>query len=65
MAVKKSQHDDSLLIVLDELAGRIHVVARVYACFLTIKSSHIGNVRIDVNIGYERCRTCRFRSLRT
>ena len=42
------------IFLLDELAGRIHVVARVYAYFLTIESSHIGNVRIEVNIGYER-----------
>jgi hypothetical protein len=42
------------IFLLDELAGRIHVVARIDAHFLTIESSHVGNVRIEVNIGYER-----------
>ena len=42
------------IFLLDELAGRIHIVARVYAHLLTIESSHVGNVRIEVNIGYER-----------
>ena len=42
------------IFLLDELAGRIHVVAWIYAYFLTIESSHVGNVRIEVNIGYER-----------
>ena len=41
------------IFLLDELAGRIHVVARIYAHFLTIESSHVGNVRIEVNIGNE------------
>ena len=42
------------IFLLDELAGRIHVVARIDAHFLAIESSHVGNVRIEVNIGYER-----------
>ena len=42
------------IFLLDELAGRIHVVAWIYAHFLSIESSHVGNVRIEVNIGYER-----------
>ena len=42
------------IFLLDELAGRIHVVARIDADFLTIESSHVGNIRIEVNIGYER-----------
>ena len=42
------------IFLLDELAGRIHVVARIYAHFFTIESSHVGNVRIEMNIGYER-----------
>ena len=42
------------IFLLDELAGRIHVVARIDAHFLTIESSHVGNIRIEVNIGYER-----------
>ena len=41
------------IFLLDELAGRIHVVARIYAHFLTIESSHVGNVRIEMNIGNE------------
>ena len=42
------------IFLLDQLAGRIHVVARIDAHFLAIESSDVGNVRIEVNIGYER-----------
>ena len=42
------------IFLLDELAGRIHIVARVYAHLLAVECSHVGNVRIEVNIGYER-----------
>ena len=41
------------IFLLDELAGRIHVIARVDAHFLTIESCYISNVRIEVNIGNE------------
>ena len=37
-----------------ECAGGIYVVARIYSHFLGIESSHVGNVRIKVNIGYQR-----------
>ena len=41
------------IFLLDELAGRIHVVARIYAHLLAVEGSHVGNVRIEVNIGNE------------
>ena len=41
------------IFLLDELAGRIHIVARVYAHLLAVECSHVGNVRIEVNIGNE------------
>ncbi len=37
-----------------KFVGILLVVARIDAHFLTIESSHVGNVRIEVNISYER-----------
>ena len=43
------------IFLLDELAGRINIVARIDTHLLAVESSNVGNVRIEVNISYKRC----------
>ena len=43
------------IFLLDKLAGRIDIVARVDAHLLAVERSHISHIRIEVNIGNERC----------